>query len=362
MYLMVPTGNTGGLQNICPNSGERKGDKMTDKGTCEKHGEFILAEGCPQCLAERRRASIRPAQDEMENGLNSEGLTLAGAEQEPPAEAYHCPPDCRFSIPSGGSPDNPEIGGCAVVDKLPLAFEYDNDPSLPLCPEYQALAAAESEPAPGTAIVKVRPQADQAVIALHEQSLKLEQYAKALVITSDGDVKSATNDLSIISGLKKAIEEKRKEYIQPINDHLKAVNEAFKTFTEPLKQADQITRHKILDYRAEQERRRQEAEKIARLEQEAAERKAALTGEPIVVPEVEGTAPSAPSHYRAEMGTLGKIMVRKWEVEDMALVPEEYKMLDSARLTKVVKAGIPSIPGIRIWEEETLRVNTRKED
>ena len=79
-----------------------------------------------------------------------------------------------------------------------------------------------------TALVKVRPQADEAVIALHEQSLKLEQYATALVITSDNDIKSATNDLSIISGLKKAIEEKRKEYTQPINDHLKAVNEAFK--------------------------------------------------------------------------------------------------------------------------------------
>ena len=25
---------------------------MSDKGTCEKHGEFILAEGCPQCLAD----------------------------------------------------------------------------------------------------------------------------------------------------------------------------------------------------------------------------------------------------------------------------------------------------------------------
>ena len=213
-----------------------------------------------------------------------------------------------------------------------------------------------------TAVIQVNPKIDEAVIALHEQSLKLEQYATALVITNDGDIKNATNDLSIISGLKKAIEEKRKEYTQPINDHLKAVNEAFKALVEPLANADQITRRKILDYRAEQERQHQEAEEIARLEREAAERRAALTGEPVVVPEVVEAPPVAPDRYRAEMGTLGKMVVHKWEVTDFSLVPDDYKMINPGTLTAVVKAskGKITIPGIRIWEEETLRVNAKK--
>ncbi|MBA7567482.1 hypothetical protein ES708_09194 [subsurface metagenome] len=79
------------------------------KGTCQKHGEFNLREGCKQCLAEKGslavaaeeagakvtrttikyklapeeeaegQAGITPAQDELEDGLNSEGLTLVGA-------------------------------------------------------------------------------------------------------------------------------------------------------------------------------------------------------------------------------------------------------------------------------------------
>ena len=53
---------------------------ITDKGHC-KHGEFILTEGCPQCIAERRQAAIRPEQDEMEDGLNSEEMTLASTHQ-----------------------------------------------------------------------------------------------------------------------------------------------------------------------------------------------------------------------------------------------------------------------------------------
>ncbi|GAJ22517.1 unnamed protein product, partial [marine sediment metagenome] len=66
--------------------------------------------------------------------------TIAGAKEAKEIEAaYHCPPDCRFSIPLDESP----TGGCAVVDELPLAFEYTNDPSLPLCPEYLAPTAGE---------------------------------------------------------------------------------------------------------------------------------------------------------------------------------------------------------------------------
>jgi len=210
-----------------------------------------------------------------------------------------------------------------------------------------------------TAVIQVNPQINQDVIALHQQALRLQHYAEALTITSDDNVKSATNDLSLISGLKKAIEEKRKEYTQPINDHLKAVNETFKVFTEPLDRADRITRDKVLQYRQEQERQHQEAEEIARLKREAAEREAALTGKPVAFPEEGEVAPVPPNHYRAEMGTLGKATIRKWEVADFSLLLDEYKVPDVAKIGRVVRAGIPSIPGLRIWEEETLRVTTK---
>lgn len=261
---------------------------MQEKGHC-KHGEFILRDGCPQCLAERRAAGIKPEQDEMESGLNAEGLTLVNAE---------------------------------------------------------------------TALAKA-PGSDIEAIDYYNEALKLQQYAESRVIATVEDVKVATDDLSIIAKHKKAMEEKRKEYISPLQDQVKGINETYKTLMEPILAADQITRGKILDYRAEQERQRQEAEEIARLEREAAERRAALTGEPMVVPEVVEAPPVAPDRYRSEMGTLGKMMIRKWEVVDLALVPDEYKMIDSIKIGKVVRAGIPSIPGIKIWEEETLRVNAR---
>ena len=137
---------------------------------------------------------------------------------------------------------------------------------------------------------------------------------------------------------------------------MKVVNDAFKGFTEPILYADKLIRRKILDYRAEIDRKRRECDEIERLRAEAAEREAALTGQPIIQPEPTPVIAAPPNRYHADNGMLGKVTVRKWELEDFSRVPDEYKTIDSVKIGKVVRAGIPSIPGIRIWQEETLRV------
>ncbi len=210
-----------------------------------------------------------------------------------------------------------------------------------------------------TALVNVNPLTDAAIASLHTQALQFQTAADQLAIASDDDVTSATTDLSVIANLKKAIEDKRKEYTQPLSNYLKAINDAFKTFTEPVLYADKLVRRKILDYRAEIDRQRREAEEIERMKKEAAEREAALTGQPIIQPEPTLAIPAPPNRYHADNGMLGKVTIRKWELEDFSKVPDEYKTIDSVKIGKVVRAGIPSIPGIRIWQEETLRVATK---
>lgn len=210
-----------------------------------------------------------------------------------------------------------------------------------------------------TALVKVNPQTDAAVASLHSQALRFKSAAEKLVIASDSDVISATTDLSVIANLKKAIEDQRKEYTQPLNNYLKTISDAFKAFTEPITHADKLVRGKILAYRAEIDRQRQEAEEIERLRREAAEREAALTGQPIIQPGPTLVIPPPPDRYHADNGTLGKVMIRKWELEDFSKVPDEYKTIDAVKIGKVVRAGIPSIPGIRIWQEATLRIDTK---
>lgn len=212
--------------------------------------------------------------------------------------------------------------------------------------------------------VALRPGEDIEAHGYFQEALKLLEYATALVITTDEIVKSATNDLSLISKLKKVMDNKRKSLLDPLKLQADAIRDTYNYLMVPVLEADKITRGKILAYRQEQERKRREAEEIARMEREAAERKAALTGEPVVAPEPVETVPESPDHYRAEMGTLGKSLLHKWEVEDFAMVPDTYKKIDAGAVTNVVKAskGKIVIPGIKVWSEESLRVTTKKED
>jgi len=246
---------------------------------------------------------------------------------------------CEYSLAQLG----PEL--CGAYE---LACIYEGDDPSP------------EEPLPeATAVIQIRPQGDQAVIALYDQAVRLAQYARALTIASGEDVKGATNDLGIITGVMKAIEVEQKKWAGPINSHLTAVRTAFKTLTEPLALANKVTREKILAYRAEQDRKRLEAERINRLRMEAAAAEMELRGEltePVEMVKVE----PVPDHIRAEMGTVGKMMVPKWAIEDFSQVPDEYKMIDVAKVGKLVRAGLENILGIRIWKEETLRVTATR--
>ena len=204
-----------------------------------------------------------------------------------------------------------------------------------------------------------RPGADAEAVNKYNEALKLRGYAEKRIILTLEDAKVATDDLSIISRLKKAMEEKRKEYLKPLQEQTKAINDVYKILMEPIEAADRVTREKILSFQAEQGRIRREQEEINRLRIEAAQKEMELKGEITESVNLVEVLPEAPKRVSTDMGTVGQRMIRKWEVIDAAQVPEEYKVLDSAKITKVVKAGIPSIPGIRIYEEPILTVNAK---
>lgn len=211
----------------------------------------------------------------------------------------------------------------------------------------------------GKAIININPREDLAVIELKSHAESLLDYALKRTIVSDADVKTATEDLSLVSTLKKAIEAKRTEYTGPINTHLKAVNEAFKLLTNPLEVADKTTRDKILAYRREQERKAREVEEINRLRMEAARKEMELKGEVTQPIEFVELVLAPPAHVHTDVGSLGTAKIRKFEVIDFDLLPKEYKMVDATKLGKVIRAGLDNIPGVRIWSEDTLRINAR---
>jgi len=211
-----------------------------------------------------------------------------------------------------------------------------------------------------TTALASRPGADAEVINYYFESIKLRAYAADRVIASTEDMKVATDDLAVIARLKKAMEERRKEKVKPHQDEIKAINATYEFLMEPILNADQVTRRKLLIYQAEQDKRRAEQERINQMRMEAAQKEAALNGgeisESVNLVEV---SPETPHKVMTDTGSAGQRMIRKWEVVDFSLVPDEFKLIDAGKVTKLVKAGIGSIAGIRIYEEPTLVVNTR---
>ena len=157
------------------------------------------------------------------------------------------------------------------------------------------------------------------------------------------------------------MEERRKEYLKPFQDHVKETNDAYRMLMEPVDQADKITRDKMTAFINEQTRRRKEAEAIETEKLALARREAELKGgeitidlTPIVKPEM------APEKVTTEMGSAG--LRDHWElveIVDFALLPNEYKIPDTVKLGKVIRAGLHNIPGCKIENKPSLAVNTR---
>lgn len=209
-----------------------------------------------------------------------------------------------------------------------------------------------------TVTLMIAPAQDSAVIVLSNEILEMGRYAASLTIASDSDLRQATTDLSLIASLKKSLERKRKDYLEPFQLHTKDINNVFRFLTDPLAVADGTVRDKILAYRKVVDDKRMEEERINRLRLEAAEAEMKLKGEITEPVELVPSSPPAPSFVRTGAGSAGTVKVRKWEVIDFSAVPDEYKTIDAGQVTKQVKAGIGAIPGLRIYEEDIVRVSS----
>jgi hypothetical protein len=219
--------------------------------------------------------------------------------------------------------------------------------------------APPEAPVTAVATIAVKPEQDPRVLALAEEANSLLKYATTRTVASNEDLTPATEDLSIIAKVKKALNEAKSTYVKPIRGYLDEVNAAFNLIMKPLEEADKITRQKIMAYRQEVQRREAEAAEINRQKEELARREAAFSGTgEVTIDTTPVEAPALGKHVCAGGGTLLVAKSTTWELVDFAQVPDQYKMLDTGKINKVVKAG-GTIPGIKVIETESLRVRPR---
>ena len=211
----------------------------------------------------------------------------------------------------------------------------------------------------GTALINIEPKTDLALTPLLAEIERFKVWADKLVIADDAGLRSATEDISSLRKLSKAIEEKRKEYVEPLNSYVKDINAYFKQATVPLSSADAVISRKMLEYKAECDRKRKEAEEINRMREEAQRREAALNDGEIKESVVTIPVPAqAAKTTHTDVGSASTRDNWKVEVTDFAALPDEYKIPDAVKLGKIVRAGLHTIPGCRIWNDPSLSVRT----
>lgn len=303
-------------------------------GHC-KHGEFDLLTGCPQCMAEAEaeRQGVDPNYEAMMADRPTE-IELPTADE---------PPVAQVAKLFGNEADQ-------VI--------LDEEPGL------DPLSKPDWPREPGTALIKVGVDLDESAQRLHREGLAALECAKRRVIQKKEDLELATNDLAIIKNLREALEDKKKDYVGPIRDHLDAVNEAFKQLLAPFVEADQITRDKVKEYRIEQQKKADEAAAIEAEKLNLARREAEYSGTGEISVEL-GTVeapPPVPKTVRTDVGTSGGRVQWKWRMVDFALVPDEYKILNHSLLTSFARStkGQREIPGIEIYPDTVVTVRSKK--
>lgn len=242
--------------------------------------------------------------------------------------------------------------GCPqCIAERRLAFDNNIQPNID---------TVEGLPITETALV-LRPGEDIEILGYYSYALKLLEYAEARVIATVEDNKLANDDLSIISKLKRAMEAKKREYLDPLKAMVEAIRETYNTMMDPVFSADKITRDKMLAFDAEQRRIRQEQERINALRLEAAQKEMELKGELTDSVDLVEVAPEVPKRVTTDMGTSGMVDHWKWEVVDFALLPDEYKVVDSSMLTAIAKKhhDLKQIPGIRFYNEPYIASRAR---
>lgn len=165
-------------------------------------------------------------------------------------------------------------------------------------------------------------------------------------ITNADEYTNAGDVLKQVQMKLKRIDEKRKEYTQPMDQAKKRIMDDFKQVTQPLEEFIATVKGKMLDwYREEQKRLKEEQDRI--------DREALARAKKKNIDQVE--VPVVTNQNKTQYGNIATVTVRKvwtYKVTNPEQVPREYLILDEKKIKEEIKTGKRVIPGLKIYQEE----------
>ncbi len=204
---------------------------------------------------------------------------------------------------------------------------------------------------------------------VEKDQLDLTAQISEIVVQDNETMQSAAEVLTRVKARLKKLEEKRKLYVQPLNDQVKAINDDFKNMAAPYLTIETDIKGKIGTYmdeqrriqleaeRKERERRAEEARKLA--EEQAISRQKAAAQVRKAEEEAAKQKPEEPKPVTSVKTETSKVVtktVMKFEVVDHSKVPDDFKIVDERLVRQAVNSGARRIAGVRIWEESQVSV------
>ncbi len=205
-----------------------------------------------------------------------------------------------------------------------------------------------------------------ALTTVHRDIEPLERFAhqasmlaKTLIISGEESLQLANNAVVDLTAKMKIVKDRMDFFTKPIKQHIKLIDGVFKSILDPLSQANEILRAKIVQYRLDQQEAQRQIRKI--LEEGRDE-----TGTTELVMPVPPTIEQQKSMRTDNGATISASQVWDFTIENTALIPIDLlrDVINTVRgkeaLESVirgrVKSGVRTIPGVRIYPSEQLSV------
>ena len=218
-----------------------------------------------------------------------------------------------------------------------------------------------------TETLEVPAQAKQLI----EETEIVVAQAQTFAIATMIDYQLAGEELKMIKGRMKELDDLRKSMTRPLDEAKKHIIALFAPAEDGLKKAENLIKRAMLGYQQEQERKRQEEEaklrKIAEDEQRRRNglaskqaEKARARGEEDRAQEILDNVPVIPTPVvlkeQPKVKGISTRKVWKFRIVDVSLLPREYMIPNEKMLLAFARAtkGTIPVPGVEFYAEEVI--------
>ena len=199
-------------------------------------------------------------------------------------------------------------------------------------------------------------------LAEYDESIaSMVQQADALEVTDEESNVLAVEMAGQIKKLNKAVEALRKKFVEEPKAYAKSVDALAKSYKDRFDRIERGLKTKIAQYQSRVELERRKKEEAARQAAAEAQRKLDEEAEAAGVEPVRLDQMIMPEPEKVTRTGSGAAYQRKawtFEIEDEALIPREYLVVDEKAIREAVKAGVRNISGVRIFEENRTVIRT----